>query len=377
MRFCRVIGAAAAAAALCTISCVFSAIAMAAETETWDLKSLSGNFTTEEYTRVDNMLSVKAAQANITEDGVKADKNNDTRIAVTPDYNGELTVTFTGDVVAPTYEDRDGGETALISGTAFSVTAGQTYFIQGSGSDSKAATISNIAYTYEPLDDTVWNLKLLPGSYETGEYVNIDNDGVVSVKATMGKLGINGISITKTTSYGAIKITPKEKGTLQVYFTGYPTIAFNDEEKIDNNKICGNGESISVEAGIDCYVMGRGSSPSVVSRIVFTPASEEPEPSDGFTYTVSNAVAEQGDDETKATGFKATITNNSGEERTFDTLIWTVKSGEDTGTTVQKTTTCTVKDTGSVVFGLIVNGLYDADAKAEVTASTSPATSAD
>ncbi len=93
-----------------------------------------------------------------------------------------------------------------------------------------------------------------------------------------------------------------------------------------------------------------------------------PEPAAEFTSNVGDAVV-SGDEVTDgsiATGFVATVTNSGDAEGSFGKVDWAVTSGDATkGISVESVTT--LEAGASVTYGLIVNGLWDADASASVT----------
>ena len=96
--------------------------------------------------------------------------------------------------------------------------------------------------------------------------------------------------------------------------------------------------------------------------------SNSPYPEAEFTTSVSDAIVSGDDvtDDSKATGFVATVTNSGNTAGTFDTVKWTVTSGNDKGG-IKVSSNTTLEAGASVIYGLIVNGLKDAYAQASVT----------
>lgn len=98
--------------------------------------------------------------------------------------------------------------------------------------------------------------------------------------------------------------------------------------------------------------------------------ADKPAPA-SYTAEVGDAEVQHGTGDyanTVATGFQATVTNNGGTEGTFNTVKWDVTSNSTTKTTGEQTmkTTVTLKTNAQATISLIVNGLNDANAKAEV-----------
>lgn len=90
-----------------------------------------------------------------------------------------------------------------------------------------------------------------------------------------------------------------------------------------------------------------------------------------FTATVGTAEVQHGTGEfenTVATGFRATVTNNGGTMGTFKTVKWNVTLGDDTKTTgyQEMKTTVTLYPSADAEIFLIVDGLGDKNATATV-----------
>lgn len=378
MNFYKLIGA--VASTVCAVMVVCSASAMAAEkTKTWDLTTLEGeSFNSESYTAVsddDNIVSIKSGSQYISADGVTVTKSNNVKIKFTALEDGDLTVTFKGEgtVVASPNEERGGSDPQLTSGAVFKVTEGETYYLQGAASDT--AVISKIGYTYEVSDETELDLTTISNvDINSTSYTAVEeNDNVkFEIRAAQDRFSERGMEVYKNGTQEdkpRIKVTPAVSGTLTVEFDGSVVVTDNYEDRNGSEQAAVSGGGIAVEAGHAYYIQGSSGTSGHVTKVVFTPGTTEPdpEPEPEFVYAVSDAVTAEGDDGSKATGFTVEVKNNGGE-KTFNTLTWTVTSNHQEGISEYKTTTCTV-DGGGVIFGLIVNGLYDEDATAEVSAS--------
>ncbi len=107
-----------------------------------------------------------------------------------------------------------------------------------------------------------------------------------------------------------------------------------------------------------------------IDNITLTKVGDEPTAPASYTTKVGAAEVQKGTGEfenTVATGFRATVTNNGGKG-SFNTVQWDVTSNGVEKTTGEQTmkTTVTLKTNAQATISLIVNGLNDANAKAEV-----------
>ena len=89
-----------------------------------------------------------------------------------------------------------------------------------------------------------------------------------------------------------------------------------------------------------------------------------------FTATVRTAEVQHGTgkfEDTVATGFQATVTNNGGTKGTFNTVKWNVTLGDETKTTGdQPITNVTLDPNAKATIFLVVNNLGDENATATV-----------
>lgn len=279
---------------------------------TWDLTTATDgySFSADSYTEIDNIISVKSGTDYVTENGITLSKSNKVRIKIVPPSDGELVVVTSRAVVMPDYEDRKGGETAVESGVAVSVTGGTVYYLQGSS--SSAATISAVTYTSEtpftvtkaepivpteqPTEETTeqptetvtetptatptpkptaapdtefdkaWDLTTLTSDdYNAESYVAIDD--VVSVRAAAEYVTSNGIKATKSNGV-RIKITPPSDGKL-VIITSRSVVMPDYEDRKSTEEGINSNELIDVYAGVEYYIQGSSSSAAVISAIFF------------------------------------------------------------------------------------------------------------
>lgn len=102
------------------------------------------DFNTSDYTSVNSVVSIKADSKFIETDGVKLTKNN-AKIKIVPKADGKIKITYSGgEAILPDYENRKGGETAVVSDVAIPVIKGTAYYLQGHS--SSAAKITQIVF---------------------------------------------------------------------------------------------------------------------------------------------------------------------------------------------------------------------------------------
>lgn len=103
------------------------------------------NYNSDSYTDLNEYVSIKSSPEYISSDSVKLTKSNGTRIKFVAPADGTVSLSFTGTVIMPPYENRKGGEEVLTSDVPITVTSGEEYYIQGSA--SSAAKITQLTFT--------------------------------------------------------------------------------------------------------------------------------------------------------------------------------------------------------------------------------------
>lgn len=291
----------------------------------WNLTTLNADsYNADNYTEINDIVSIKSASENITADGIKISKKNGVKIKIEPIADGTITITFTGSAIMPDYEIRKGGEEALTSDFPISVSAGTTYYLQGSS--GTAAIVKTIKYsannannpsktpnpketllpsptqttkpiqTVEPVQspkptqtekpfttpivtehpkptvspnmpfDNSWNLiELTSGKYNKDEYIAIDD--VVAIKSAPEYVTKEGIHVSKNNSV-RIKILPKSDGQLMITSTNSVIMPNYENRKGGEDSISTN-ELIDVYAGVEYYIQGTSSTASVVTALHF------------------------------------------------------------------------------------------------------------
>lgn len=275
---------------------------------------IADNYNADSYTVIDDIISIKSAPENITAEGIKISKNNGVRIKIAPIANDTITITLTGSAVMPDREDRKSGDENVISDTPIAVSAGTTYYLQGSS--STAATVTAIKYsvnndvepsetqnpqessspapsptqstkptqTEEPSStpivtespkptvapdmsfDNSWNLtELTSDNYNKDEYIAIDD--VVSVKSASEYITSEGIKLTKGNGV-RIKILPKSDGQIMISSTN-SVVMPNYEDRKGGEASISTNELIDVYAGVEYYIQGTSSTPSAVTSVHF------------------------------------------------------------------------------------------------------------
>ena len=87
-----------------------------------------------------------------------------------------------------------------------------------------------------------------------------------------------------------------------------------------------------------------------------------------ITAETSTALTEYIADDNKATGFTATITNTKSSEEVVESVTWTITpdGGEGVEIPVDLSVTLTLESDASAVIGIVLDGLYDDKATAEL-----------
>lgn len=112
---------------------------------TWDLTTLTDDdYNADDYTAVNDVISIKSSPEYVTSDGVKLTKGNNVRIKVVPKADGQIVISTSRSVLMPNYEDRKGSEASINDNELIDVYAGVEYYIQGSS--SSAATVKTIKF---------------------------------------------------------------------------------------------------------------------------------------------------------------------------------------------------------------------------------------
>lgn len=221
---------------------------------------------------------------------------------------------------------------------------------------------SNANMTNVTVDDLSYDCLVLNNFTATD--CNLEHNGDVYVFAgnnADGKLSmtdttitINGLGYTNLVFRVPTNDTPTLSNvTIKGLTTTGTTIAeVNGNTSIEGIKV--DGLANTQELKID------GNKLVIADRA--TPAS--------YTTKVGAAEVRKGTGDyadTVATGFQATVTNTGGKG-SFNTVQWDVTSNGVEKTTGEQTmkTTVTLKTNAQATISLIVNGLEDADAKAEV-----------
>ena len=81
---------------------------------------------------------------------------------------------------------------------------------------------------------------------------------------------------------------------------------------------------------------------------------------------INSPVAVKESGETGATGFKAALTNTADDEQSINSLSWSVTSGQETKIFDVVTAAVTLVKSAVVEFALVVGGLFDENATAEI-----------